>query len=723
MKWCNAFGYNDFSEKCELVEKAEIGVPPDSPSLPPVCAPPSSRLNSEGLPSPLLEDVVDSEPFGTGCRHANPPPPWNCTARDEGNANPKLMRSTLYSAPKTSEMLKSSQIPFAVFVSPFAVLNENENEPPVVNVGSKGPIRCRRCKAYACRFMQFEKSGCFFKCPFCHANTLLEGPARVELLLGAYDLVAGAEYCKHGIPPKPPAFIFMIDVSSHSISNGMLPMLCYNLETVLRKLDASVRIGLATYDQTVHFYDLSSTLPKMMVMTDVEDPFVPFVDGLLLPISQALPALRAALRDIPRTFAFAPTKITDTILHSTVQAGLDALKCSDRVGKLIVFSSSPPTFDAKFKSDQSYTKLGSECVEAGVTVDLFLFPNAFIDVETIGQLSSLTGGSILTFPGFSAEKDGIRMMHDLERHLSKKIAFDCTARVRTSAGIRPISNVPLKLASIDESKAFVAELEHDGGTLSGPDAFVQTAVLYTSMNGQRRLRILNLCLPLSDDYNELYRLADSHSVATLMLKEAVELDPETVKETLSARCAQILATFRKECSPEAPPNQFILPETLKLLPLYVNSILAMIGGNELTADEKVAQTEMIRRTRTEDAMRLIYPRVTSFSKSEHPKVVRAGAEFLSSEKAYFIDNGLVLIVWIGSQLPQSLAQEVLGAVDGQHEIQMLPRGIRHRKTLIVVEGSGEEAAMRKLLVEDGSSQQSYREFIRDVHRRIRRSLE
>lgn len=36
------------------------------------------------------------------------------------------MRSTLYIAPASSDMLKNSQVPFAVAISPFARLHPNE---------------------------------------------------------------------------------------------------------------------------------------------------------------------------------------------------------------------------------------------------------------------------------------------------------------------------------------------------------------------------------------------------------------------------------------------------------------------------------------------------------------------------------------------------------------------------------------------------------------------
>lgn len=47
-----------------------------------------------------------------------------------------------------------------------------------------------------------------------------------------------------------------------------------------------------------------------------------------------------------------------------------------------------------------YEKLAKDCVESGVAVDLFLFPNAYIDVATIGSVATLTGGQIYRYSYF-----------------------------------------------------------------------------------------------------------------------------------------------------------------------------------------------------------------------------------------------------------------------------------------------------------------------------------
>ncbi|PIO75793.1 Sec23/Sec24 zinc finger [Teladorsagia circumcincta] len=42
---------------------------------------------------------------------------------------------------------------------------------PIIDLGPGGPVRCQRCKAYMCPFMEFQDGGRRFRCPFCHAST------------------------------------------------------------------------------------------------------------------------------------------------------------------------------------------------------------------------------------------------------------------------------------------------------------------------------------------------------------------------------------------------------------------------------------------------------------------------------------------------------------------------------------------------------------------------
>lgn len=99
-------------------------------------------------------------------------------------------------------------------------------------------------------------------------------------------------------------------------------------------------------------------------------------------------------------------------------------QASECAGKLMVFSSNLPMVDAPGKlknrddrkllgtdkektilnpQNQAYNQLGQDCVQAGVSVDLFLFNNSYIDIATIGQVSRLTGGEVFKYTYFQVE--------------------------------------------------------------------------------------------------------------------------------------------------------------------------------------------------------------------------------------------------------------------------------------------------------------------------------
>lgn len=76
-------------------------------------------------------------------------------------------------------------------------------------------------------------------------------------------------------------------------------------------------------------------------------------------------------------------------------------------------------------------------------------------------------------------------------------------------------------------------LQHDGAALSerGPASF-QVAVLYTARNGERRVRVLNLQVPVTTLVGNVFRYGDLDAVATLMFKEG-ELQKKTKKHECS----------------------------------------------------------------------------------------------------------------------------------------------------------------------------------------------
>lgn len=137
----------------------------------------------------------------------------------------------------------------------------------------------------------------------------------------------------------------------------------------------------------------------------------------------------------------------------------------------------------------------------------------------------------------------------------------------------------------DCDKAIAVEVKHDDKLTEEEGVFIQIALLYTSCSGQRRLRIMNLSLKTCSQMTDLYRSCELDALINFFAKQCtfklLENPPKAVKDALVARAAQILANYRKNCATPSSAGQLILPECMKLLPLYINCLLkndAISGG-------------------------------------------------------------------------------------------------------------------------------------------------
>ena len=138
--------------------------------------PPARRLDPDQMPNPI-QVMSENQRAAGGVFTTNQVglvPPLVTTkyiTQDQGNSGPRFMRSSMYSVPATTDMMKTSAVPFAIVLSPFARVLEQELQPPIVDFGEIGPIRCIRCKAYMSPHMQFIDAGRRFQCLLCKATT------------------------------------------------------------------------------------------------------------------------------------------------------------------------------------------------------------------------------------------------------------------------------------------------------------------------------------------------------------------------------------------------------------------------------------------------------------------------------------------------------------------------------------------------------------------------
>ncbi|KAG0210758.1 COPII coat Sec23p-Sfb3p heterodimer component, partial [Mortierella sp. GBA30] len=691
-----------------------------------------SRIDPDQIPSPVAVQEADQaewsdKPFITSSRtQVAPIASSDFMAIDEGNCNPRFFRMTTYNIPNTEDLLNTSQLPMGLVIHPLAKLRADEAPIETVDFGDTGPARCRRCNAYINPYMIFTNGGQRFVCNMCLFENEIEPSyfcnldmngrrldldQRPELRNGTIEFAVPKEYWNK--TPAPAAYVFAIDVSWNAVQSGMLAQCVAGIKDAIwdangvSKLVPGAQIGILTYDKNVHFYNLSSNLEQaqMMVVPDVNDVFVPLSEGFLVNPETSKNIVESLLEMLPQLFA--ENKTTEPVIGAVVQAVRMALE--SRGGKLILFQTALPTFgpgtlkhrdDSKLygtdkertlfaPQDDFYKKLGESCVDAGLCIDLFLFPNAYVDVSTLGCLSSVTGGETLLFPNFNAARDGAKFVGNLAKIVGRPFGFNALMRVRCSAGLRIAehfgnfhmkNSTDLELAGIDSEKAFGVLVKHDGKLDEKTEASFQVALLYTTADGLRRVRVHNFSTPVTTLLGNVFRWADMDTTINFLSKgaisQALSKPLNDVRDALTEKCVKILSSYRKNCASSTAPGQLILPESFKLFPLYALTMLksrSLRGGKDINSDMRVHQMRMLKSMGVSESIAFLYPRMVPVHAMDEkmgvldsrgcvllPPLVRVSYPRLSPAGAYLLENGQCLYLWMGREIPSEFLQDVFG---------------------------------------------------------------
>lgn len=110
-----------------------------------------------------------------------------------------------------------------------------------------------------------------------HTGQRLDKYERPELVLGTYEFVATQEYCRNNQLPKPPAIIFVIDVSYNNIKSGLVNLLCSQIKEIIQHLPidqghetSNMRVGFITYNSSVHFYNIKVSF-QLLIFCDIRN--------------------------------------------------------------------------------------------------------------------------------------------------------------------------------------------------------------------------------------------------------------------------------------------------------------------------------------------------------------------------------------------------------------------------------------------------------------------
>ncbi|XP_062203524.1 protein transport protein SEC24 B-like [Phragmites australis] len=763
-----------------------------------------SKIDPNQIPRPIPETSVIIFETRQGGQAAVPPAASSeFIVKDTGNCNPRLMRCTMNQIPCTGDLLTTSGMPLALLVQPFALPHPSEEPIQLVDFGDMGPIRCSRCKAYINPFMRFIDQGKQFICNLCgfSNDTPREyfcnlGPDgrrrdaddRPELCRGTVEFIATKEFLVRD--PMPAVYFFLIDVSMNAVHTGATAAACSAISQALSDLPEGPRtmVGIATFDSAIHFYSLkrAQQLPLMLIVPDVQDVYTPLQTDLILPISECCENLEQLLESIPNMFE--NNRVADSAFGAAMKASFLAMKSTG--GKLLVFQSVLPSVgigslsarEADGRSnistadkeahkllqpvDKTLKTMALEFAEYQVCVDVFLTTQSYVDIASISVVPNTTGGRVYYYYPFSALSDPAKLFNDLRWNISRPQGFEAVMRVRCSQGLQVqdyfgnfCKRVPtdIDLPAIDSDKTIMVTFKHDDKLQENSECAFQCALLYTTVFGQRRIRVINLSLSCTNMLSNLFRYADLETQFTYVVKQAANGIPSTplsqVRDQVTNTCISILQSYRKYCTSVSSSGQLILPEALKLLPLYTLALTKSIGlCNDGRLDDRSYWASIVSSISVLLAIQLVFPRMIALhdltsrddDDSLIPSPLTLNSENIHDDGVYLLENGEDGYIYVGNSVDPVTIEQIFGVsslagVSNQLVLEQFDNELSRKVNEVVNEirrqrcsylrlrlckkGDPSGDFFRSLLVEDKApGGLSYVEFLVHVHRQIQSKM-
>jgi protein transport protein SEC24 len=270
--------------------------------------------------------------------------------------DPQFLRASVSKIVSSQAAAASSRVPIGLICRPMNgdVGTENDNI-AAVDFGSTGIVRCKRCRTYINPFVSWTDSGRRYRCSICgmlndvpnsyfshldQNGQRRDKETRPELNKCSVEFIAPADYMVR--PPQPPVFFFVIDVSSSAASSGMLASCVSAIRAALPTLPGLPRtqVGFITFDSSIHFYNLKSTLkaPQMLVVSDISDVILPSPEDLLVNLQDSLGVVEQLLDSLPSMFG-----ASEAVGCCTGPALLAAKRVIQHMGgKLLLFQTCLP---------------------------------------------------------------------------------------------------------------------------------------------------------------------------------------------------------------------------------------------------------------------------------------------------------------------------------------------------------------------------------------------
>uniref|UniRef100_A0A1I7TX85 Protein transport protein Sec24A n=1 Tax=Caenorhabditis tropicalis TaxID=1561998 RepID=A0A1I7TX85_9PELO len=626
-------------------------------------------------------------------------------AEPNAHIDPNIFRSTLVQVPQTEELLKKSRLPFAITLHPFRDV-KNLNIIQCSNI-----VRCRYCRTYINPYVYLPDHR-HWKCNLCNRNNDLpddfcwdpvakafgDPRNRPETQNATVEFIAPSEYMLR--PPQPAVYVFVLDISASAIQSGYLYTLSEQLLINVDQMpgDDRAQICFIAVDQCLHFFSFSSSkrYPSEMIVDDIDYAFVPSVTSLLVPLKKFKDTIRSFIKQLPDFYSQISPTSNGNCLGSALKLAQGMIQ--EIGGRVSIFQVSLPNVGlGALKSREEstdggqnlgpatdfYKALSLECTGAQICLDLFMFNTQYADLATLSEVAKFSTGCVYHFPNYNYRNDihqVKRFERTLTRYLTRKLGFEAVLRIRTSRGLALTgfygnffvrSPDLLALANVNPDSALAAQVTIEE-KLPQYVCF-QSALLYTSSKGDRRIRVHTMCLPTTGDLLQLYNNFDLKATVSYLAKIGVERSMTgsalaDSREALVNAVVDSVGAYQKAVS---RGSGMLVPRSghLRLFPSYVLALLkhsAFSSGRGIRLDERAGAMLMMRSSPLDQILADIYPRLyrlnelATMPEDQSPSPLPLSFEHISRGGVYLMITGTIAFVYVASSADPGFLVNVFG---------------------------------------------------------------
>lgn len=558
---------------------------------------------------------------------------------------------------------------------------------------------------------------------------------KAELCNTSYEFIANKNIYKKEKSPAEATFYFIFETSNGAIDNGFLTA---SIESVKDAISneifyngSNIKIGILTYNLGIDFYSYNNkfTQPQMLTVND-DQIFLPTsTKNLIFNLKSDKEKILQILDLIQNTFNKNNLSITNTNCKDSLQifnAITGAYLLGKGVGgKILIFSTSNMINSIKMMNetlDKNETKeqkaysihdgrkignMGINLTNENISCDVFACAENKINTLTLNQICEYTNGHFYFYKNFNLDLNYKNIFNQIRRVLSRPICWEGLNFVRLSHGFK-ISNysAPFLITNLgyfvfptgDSDQNYLLNVEpppvipedekakiYNNNKLddSRQYLYIQNSLFYSYGDGSRRIRVHNLCIPLSSNIGHIYKKINPELLASFYLKETINkiYKNKNISNSILSTDDQFKHFIDKVMSIENRMNKELM-SNLNYLPLYMIGMFKhrIFCKDEIDKNYDLDLSNFLRislqKMSHQEIISYICPSIYSLNEFENnkklgtydsvtkelfiPNVISLSKSAMEENGLYLIDNGYLLIIYIRKNVSQYILQNLFG---------------------------------------------------------------